>query len=267
MLQGRLAPTSPREVRITNTQLPSAPTAPSRRSRCPAVGHRQPPGARSKSCSVQRKGWCWSRQWTQVTVTQRKLLTDNNCAGKVNNRSTELRVLYSGTHAQQVLPQMQLQTGRRTKQSPETRGAQQARVTLWRETSPWPTLSEGKPQPPGLEKQDTYLPGCHAGEDRTLEAAATGGADCLEPSQGDLGQGEPARHPPGSGERGVRSLKPGCGRELPVLGGAGLRPGAPRRDWQSPAGASQRQRRAPRLGVRSSNFCNLEKKSLNFPGF
>lgn len=135
-------------------------------------------------------------------------------------------MLYSGTQAQQVLPQMQLQTGR-TKQSPETRGTQQAPAALGKETSPWPTLSEGKPQPPGLEKQDTtYLPGqgCHAGEDRTLEAVATGGADCSEPPPGDLGQGKPARHRWGRGQQvllkgaGVRSLKPGCGRELPVWG-------------------------------------------------
>lgn len=53
-------------------------------------------------------------------------------------------MLYSGTRAQQVLPQMQLQTGR-TKQSPETRGTQQAPAALGKETSPWPTLSEGKP--------------------------------------------------------------------------------------------------------------------------
>lgn len=53
-------------------------------------------------------------------------------------------MLYSGTQAQQVLPQMQLQTGR-TKQSPETRGTQQAPAALGKETSPWPTLSEGKP--------------------------------------------------------------------------------------------------------------------------
>lgn len=75
MLQGTLAPTSTREVRITNTQPPSAPIAPSPPSRCPAFRHRQPPGARSKSCSAQRKGWRWSQQWPQVTVTQKTLNT------------------------------------------------------------------------------------------------------------------------------------------------------------------------------------------------
>lgn len=95
------------------------------------------------------------------------------------------------------------------------------------ESLPWPTLSEGKPQPPGLEKQDTYLPGqgCGAGEDRTLQAVATGRADCSEPPPEGPGPGRTSQASAGGRdsrfslrERGVRSQKPGCGRELLVRG-------------------------------------------------